>query len=72
MSELPLDTLIAALRVAQGVMGGIDTLLNHELIARLPHRAETRAGWLSWALSALALFAAAWSVRDFVAWRKLS
>lgn len=169
MSELPLDTLIAALLVAQGVMGGIDTLLNHELIARLPHRPEARSeiglhaireaiytalfgglawfawhgaaafvivalllgevivtacdelvenrarvlpqnervlhlfimlnlgviiavltlillgwssrstalapahhGWLSWALTALALFAAAWSVRDFVAWRKLS
>ena len=169
MSDLPLDTLIAALLVAQGVMGGIDTLLNHELIARLPYRVETRAelplhaireaiyatlfgglawfawhgaaefvigallaaevtvtacdelienrirvlpqnervlhifltlnlgaiiavimpvllgwssrdtalapahhGWLSWALTALALVAAAWSVRDLLAWRKLS
>ena len=31
-----------ALLVAQGVMGGIDTLLNHEVIARLPHRPESR------------------------------
>jgi hypothetical protein len=36
------DTLLLALLIAQGVMGGIDTLLNHELIARLPHRVEAR------------------------------
>jgi hypothetical protein len=27
---------------AQGLLGGIDTLLNHELIAKLPRRAEAR------------------------------
>jgi len=29
-------------------------------------------GWLSWLLTALGLAAAAWSVRDFVAWRRLA
>lgn len=162
------DTLMPALLVAQGVIGGIDTLVNHELIERLPYRPEARTeiglhamreaiyatlfgglawfawhgaaamvigalvlcevmvsasdefvenrmrvlpqnervlhffltlnlgllialltptllGWasrpaglmpvayggLSWALSALALAAAAWSVRDLLAWRRL-
>jgi hypothetical protein len=37
-----LELLLLALLVAQGVMGGIDTLLNHEIIARLPHRPEAR------------------------------
>lgn len=36
------NTLLLALLIAQGVMGGIDTLLNHELIARLPHRVDAR------------------------------
>jgi hypothetical protein len=34
--------LIPWLLLAQGVMGGIDTLLNHELIARLPQRPDAR------------------------------
>ncbi|HUP29832.1 MAG TPA: hypothetical protein VM122_06640 [Usitatibacter sp.] len=37
-----MELVLVALLVAQGVMGGIDTLLNHEIIARLPHRAESR------------------------------
>jgi len=37
-----MDGLLAVLLVAQGVMGGVDTLLNHELIARLPQRPEAR------------------------------
>lgn len=35
---MTLDIVLPALLVAQGVLGGIDTLLNHELIERLPHR----------------------------------
>lgn len=31
------------LLLAQGVLGGVDTLLNHELIARLPQRKAARA-----------------------------
>jgi len=34
--------VVLVLLVAQGVMGGIDTLLNHELIARLPQRPDAR------------------------------
>jgi hypothetical protein len=37
-----MEGLLPALLVAQGVMGGIDTLLNHELIARLPQRPQAR------------------------------
>jgi hypothetical protein len=35
--------------VAQGVMGGFDTLVNHEIIERLPHRESARReiGWHS-------------------------
>ncbi|HET6757070.1 MAG TPA: hypothetical protein VFH21_05605 [Burkholderiales bacterium] len=36
------DTLLPVLLVAQGVMGAVDTLVNHELIERLPHRSEAR------------------------------
>ena len=35
--------LLPWLLVLHGILGGIDTLLNHEIIARLPHRAESRA-----------------------------
>lgn len=34
--------LLATLLVAQGVVGGLDTLINHEAIARLPQRPEAR------------------------------
>jgi hypothetical protein len=34
--------LLPALLVAQGAMAGVDTLLNHELIARLPQRPAAR------------------------------
>jgi hypothetical protein len=37
-----MDRLLPVLLLVQGVMGGIDTLLNHELIARLPQRPEAR------------------------------
>ena len=33
---------LPALLVAQGVAGGFDTLLNHEIIERLPHRPAAR------------------------------
>jgi hypothetical protein len=36
------ETLIPYLLLAQGVMGGVDTLLNHELIERLPYRVQAR------------------------------
>jgi hypothetical protein len=39
---LSLETTLLVLLIAQGVIGGIDTLLNHELIERLPHRVEAR------------------------------
>lgn len=91
------------------MLGGIDTLVNHELLARLPQRRDARGeiglhslrdgarrvdrephpraaagwsrepsgfqardyGWLSWLLSVLALAAAFWCARDFLAWRRL-
>lgn len=36
------ESPLVALLVAQGILGGIDTLLNHELIERLPYRLEAR------------------------------
>ncbi|MEK7322886.1 MAG: hypothetical protein AABZ84_07380 [Pseudomonadota bacterium] len=36
------EILLPALLVAQGMVGGIDTLVNHEIIERLPHRVEAR------------------------------
>jgi hypothetical protein len=37
-----LETLAVALLAVQGALGGIDTLLNHELIEKLPRRPEAR------------------------------
>ena len=37
-----MEGLLPFLLLAQGVMGGVDTLLNHELIAQLPKRPEAR------------------------------
>jgi hypothetical protein len=37
-----MEALLPMILVVQGVMGGIDTLLNHELIAKLPRRVEAR------------------------------
>jgi hypothetical protein len=37
-----MDSLLPVLLAAQGVMGGVDTVLNHELIAKLPQRPEAR------------------------------
>lgn len=36
------EIIVPALLIAQGVLGGIDTVVNHELIERLAHRAEAR------------------------------
>lgn len=36
------ETLIPFLLLAQGVVGGVDTILNHELIERLPYRVQAR------------------------------
>ena len=37
------DAWLPWLLVAQGVVGGFDTLYNHELVERLPHRPEAHA-----------------------------
>ena len=37
-----MEGLLPLFLIAQGVMGGVDTLLNHELIARLPQRPDAR------------------------------
>ena len=37
------EGLLGALLLAQGVMGGLDTLINHELLEGLPHRRSARA-----------------------------
>jgi hypothetical protein len=37
-----MDFPLHALLLAQAAVGGADTLLNHELVARLPHRPEAR------------------------------
>jgi hypothetical protein len=39
---MPLDTLLASLLMLQGVMGGVDTVLNHEYLEGLPKRPEAR------------------------------
>lgn len=36
------EILLPVLLVAQGIIGGVDTLLNHELIEGLPHRRALR------------------------------
>jgi len=56
-------------------LGAIVALLVPTLLAW--HAAPTalvmhERGWVSWMLLALGASAAAWSVRDFVAWRRLS
>ena len=40
--NLNTEILLPALLFMQGVIGGIDTLLNHEMIVRLPHQIEAR------------------------------
>jgi hypothetical protein len=37
-----MELVLLSLLLLQGVLGGVDTLLNHEVIARLPHRPESR------------------------------
>ena len=37
-----MEALLPVVLVVQGVMGGVYTLLNHEMIARLPKRPEAR------------------------------
>ena len=37
-----MEALLPFLLVAQGVLGGIDTVLNHEMLAHLPKRHEAR------------------------------
>lgn len=39
---MPLETWLPVLLVAQGAIGGVDTLLNHEFIERLPQRPQAR------------------------------
>jgi hypothetical protein len=36
------DSILPVALVAQGIVGGLDTLLNHELIERLPYRLSAR------------------------------
>lgn len=44
-----LESLPAVLLAVQGAMGGVDTIVNHEIIERLPHRTSARReiGWHS-------------------------
>ena len=37
-----MEAVLPFLLVAQGVLGGVDTVLNHEMLARLPKRPEAR------------------------------
>ncbi len=37
-----MDALLSSLLLAQAALGGADTLFNHEIVARLPQRAEAR------------------------------
>jgi hypothetical protein len=39
---MPLDTLLAVALVLQGLMGGVDTILNHEYLEHLAKRPEAR------------------------------
>lgn len=43
MDLLNYESLLITLLVIQGIVGGIDTLINHELIERLPSRVEARS-----------------------------
>ena len=81
---MALEALLPYLLLAQGAMGGFDTLVNHELIERLAHRPEARReiglhsireaiyavllgglGWFAWQ-GALALVIAALVVTEIV------
>lgn len=37
-----LESLLPVLLIVQGVIGGVDTLVNHEWLVRLPHRVEAK------------------------------
>lgn len=37
-----MEAVLPILRVAQAMLAGVDTVLNHELLARLPKRPEAR------------------------------
>jgi hypothetical protein len=39
---MSLEALLPFLLVVQGVLGGVDTILNHEIIERLPYRPKAR------------------------------
>jgi hypothetical protein len=43
MSTTEITFLLPLLLVAQGIIGGLDTIVNHEWIARLPARPEARS-----------------------------
>jgi hypothetical protein len=71
------DAVLVVMLTAQGVLGGLDTLLNHEFIERLPYRRDARSeiglhsiresiygclfaglGWFEWHGAAAAFIAA--------------
>lgn len=58
------ETLLPYLLVLQGVLGALDTVLNHELLERLPRRAALRPEiglhWLREALYAVIFIGLAW------------
>ncbi|TCS36261.1 hypothetical protein EDC30_10778 [Paucimonas lemoignei] len=41
-SSISLEGLLPILLIMQGIIGGIDTLVNHEWLVRLPHRVEAK------------------------------
>ena len=42
LSGMTLESLLPMMLAAQGVMGGFDTLVNHEIIERLPYRPKAQ------------------------------
>jgi hypothetical protein len=61
------DAVLPALLVAQGVMGGIDTVVNHELIEALPQRRDAR-GEIGLHALREALYAALFLALAWFAW----
>jgi hypothetical protein len=39
---IPYEVLLPVLLVVQGIIGGVDTLINHEWLVRLPYRLDAR------------------------------
>lgn len=61
------EYLLITLLILQGIIGGVDTLINHELLERLPARTEARGEILLHALRE-AIYAALFAATAWYVW----